>query len=62
MNEFIFLVPISIGLGLIGLISFLWALRNNQYEDLDGAVFRVLEDEDKPIINQSVSKKKKNRL
>ncbi len=43
------LIPVSIGLGLIGLLAFLWALRNNQYDDLEGAQARILFDEkDKP--------------
>jgi cbb3-type cytochrome oxidase maturation protein len=39
------LIPISIGLGLIGLAAFLWALKNNQYDDLEGDQARVLFDE-----------------
>ena len=36
------LIPISVGLGLLGLVAFLWALKNNQYEDLEGDQARVL--------------------
>ena len=36
------LIPVSIGLGLVGLCAFLWSLRNGQFEDLDGAAERVL--------------------
>jgi cbb3-type cytochrome oxidase maturation protein len=39
------LIPVSIGLGLIGLLAFLWALRNNQYDDLEGDQARILFDE-----------------
>lgn len=43
------LIPISVGLGLLGLVAFLWALRNNQYEDLEGDQARVLFNEkDRP--------------
>ncbi|HSF95017.1 MAG TPA: cbb3-type cytochrome oxidase assembly protein CcoS [Thermohalobaculum sp.] len=43
------LIPISVGLGLLGLVAFLWALKNNQYEDLDGDQARVLFNEkDRP--------------
>jgi len=35
-----------VGLGLIGLLAFLWALRSGQYSDIDGAALRVLSDED----------------
>ncbi len=48
MSEFFYLIPISIVLGLIGLLVFLWTLRDGQYEDLDGASERILYDEDRP--------------
>lgn len=50
MADFLYLVPLALGLGVIGLVSFLWALRSGQYEDIDGAAERVLfEDDDRPI-------------
>ena len=42
MIDFLFLVPIAIGLGLIGLASFMWTLKNGQYDDLEGAAERIL--------------------
>jgi len=42
MIDFFFLVPIALGLGLIGLASFMWTLKNGQYDDLDGAAARIL--------------------
>ncbi|OYX44088.1 MAG: cytochrome oxidase maturation protein, cbb3-type [Rhodobacterales bacterium 32-67-9] len=36
------LIPLSITLGLIGLAAFLWALRDGQFEDPDGAAWRVI--------------------
>ncbi|MEI6559936.1 MAG: cbb3-type cytochrome oxidase assembly protein CcoS [Rhodospirillaceae bacterium] len=36
----------ALGLGLFGLIAFLWALRSGQFDDLDGAANRVLFDDD----------------
>ena len=50
MSVLALLIPTSIGLGLIGLVAFLWSMRNGQYEDLDGSAERVLmNDEDKPL-------------
>lgn len=49
MNDFLYLVPIALALGLAGLGAFMWTLRNGQYEDLDGASERILFDEDKPL-------------
>lgn len=40
--NYLFLIPISLGLGGVALVAFLWNLRTNQYEDLDGAAERVL--------------------
>ena len=46
MSGLLYLIPIAIFLGLVGLVAFLWCLRSGQYEDLDGAAWRVLFDED----------------
>ena len=45
MNALIFLIPIALGLGGLGLAAFLWSLRSGQYEDLDGASWRILDDD-----------------
>jgi cbb3-type cytochrome oxidase maturation protein len=39
------LVPAALFLGGLGLAAFLWALRSGQFEDLEGAAYRALEDE-----------------
>lgn len=47
MNGLAFLIPIALGLGLLGLAAFFWAMREEQFEDLDGAAQRILiEDEE----------------
>jgi len=46
MDIIIYLIPIALLLGLGGLFAFLWSLRSNQYEDLDGAANRILLDDD----------------
>lgn len=46
MDVLIYLIPIALFLGLLGLAAFLWSLKNGQYDDLDGAAERVLFDED----------------
>jgi P-type Cu2+ transporter len=48
MEVLIYLVPIALALGLLGLGAFLWALKTGQYEDLEGAAWRVLMDDDAP--------------
>ncbi|WP_181706298.1 cbb3-type cytochrome oxidase assembly protein CcoS [Chthonobacter rhizosphaerae] len=46
MSILVYLVPIALSLGLLGLAGFLWSLRTNQYEDLDGAAWRAIQDDD----------------
>lgn len=45
MTGLLFLIPIALAMGLVGLLAFLWALRSGQYDDLDGAAGRVLFDD-----------------
>ena len=46
MTVLVYLVPIALSLGLMGLLAFLWSLRSGQYDDLEGAAYRILNDED----------------
>lgn len=46
MTGLTLLIPLAIGAGLVGLMAFLWALQNGQYEDLDGAAVRILIDDE----------------
>jgi cbb3-type cytochrome oxidase maturation protein len=46
MNVLVYLIPIALTLGLAGLCAFFWALRNGQFEDLDGEAHRILRDDD----------------
>ena len=48
MTSLLFLVPVALGLGGLGLAAFLWALRSGQFDDLDGEGARILFDEDRP--------------
>ena len=46
MSVLIYLIPIALLLGLLGLGAFIWSIKSGQYEDLDGAAHRILIDED----------------
>lgn len=46
MTGLAFLIPIALGMGLMGLAAFFWSMRDGQYEDMDGAASRILIDED----------------
>jgi cbb3-type cytochrome oxidase maturation protein len=48
MSMLIYLIPVALFLGGLGLVAFLWSLRSGQYDDLEGAAHRILQDEDKP--------------
>lgn len=47
MDVLLYLIPIALALGLIGLLAFLWALRSGQFDDLDGAAHRILFDDER---------------
>jgi cbb3-type cytochrome oxidase maturation protein len=56
MIDFFFLVPIAIGMGLVGLASFMWTLRSGQYDDLEGAAQRILFEGNKgPFLEEKPS-------
>lgn len=46
MNILVVLVPAALGLGLLGLGAFFWSVKSGQYDDLDGAAYRILRDDD----------------
>lgn len=46
MTVLIYLVPIALLLGLSGLLAFAWSVSSGQYDDLDGAAWRALDDSD----------------
>jgi len=45
----LYLIPVTLFLGGLGLAAFLWALRSGQYEDLEGAASRILFDDDQTL-------------
>lgn len=56
MDVLIFLIPVALLLGLLGLAGFLWSLKTGQYDDLEGAKYRILYDDDLPAGRESDSK------
>ena len=46
MTMLVYLIPVALFLGALGLGAFLWSLRSGQYDDLEGAAQRVLLDDD----------------
>jgi cbb3-type cytochrome oxidase maturation protein len=48
MEVLVYLVPLALALGGLGLAGFLWSLKSGQYDDLDGAAWRAIADDDPP--------------
>jgi len=46
MTALFYLIPIALFLGAVGLAAFIWSVKAGQYDDLDGAAERVLNDDD----------------
>lgn len=50
MTGLAILIPIALGMGLLGLAAFFWSMKDGQYDDIDGAANRILiDDEDEPL-------------
>ena len=48
MSGLLYLIPVALFLGLLGLGAFIWSMKSGQYDDLDGAAERILYDDDDP--------------
>ena len=46
MNILLYLIPIALTLGVLGLVAFFWAMKNDQFEDLEGESYRMLRDDE----------------
>lgn len=46
MNVLVVLIPVSLVLGAVGLIAFLWTVRSDQYDDALGNAARILLDDE----------------
>jgi len=57
MEVMVILVPLALGLGLVGLLAFLWSLKTGQYDDLEGAAWRAIADDEPAPENEPVERK-----
>ncbi|BBF91500.1 cbb3-type cytochrome oxidase assembly protein CcoS [Blastochloris tepida] len=46
MEVLVYLVPMALLLGLLGLGAFVWSMKTGQFDDLDGAAWRAIMDDD----------------
>ena len=49
MDVLVYLVPIALLLGVVGLAAFFWALKSGQFDDPEGDAARILRDDDTPL-------------
>lgn len=50
MEIVVFLIPVMLILVVMGILLFSWAVKNGQYDDLEGPAHRILYDDDKDMI------------
>ncbi len=56
MDILLFLIPVTFILALTGLITFMWSVKNKQYDDLEGAANRILFEDDFENQNKEIIK------
>lgn len=61
MEVVFILIPVSLVIVIIALWAFVWAVRNDQFEDLDKEAFRILFDKDKNNDKVNTKAKEKNK-
>lgn len=63
MEVLYLLIPIALILVVIIGIALFWAIRSGQYEDMEGPAYRILMDDDDPLIpgNQEPDPKPEDR-
>ncbi len=61
MDVVIYLIPIAIAMGALGLACFIWSVRSGQLDDMDGAAMRALQNDDGTISSDSDAKSNASR-
>jgi cbb3-type cytochrome oxidase maturation protein len=46
MGSLFILIPISLILGVIAFLLFIWATKSKQFDDVEGPKYRMLDDDD----------------
>ncbi|MEM7004544.1 MAG: cbb3-type cytochrome oxidase assembly protein CcoS [Pseudomonadota bacterium] len=51
MQIIAYLIPFALMLGGLGLMAFIWAVKSGQFDDPEGAAYRILidTDDDRPL-------------
>ena len=51
MTALLWLIPLALLLGGLGLYAFFWTIRSGQYDDIEGTAQRILLNDDGPIVD-----------
>jgi len=57
----VFLIPVMLILVVMGIFLFSWAVKNGQYDDLEGPAHRILYDDDIDMIPEEARTDKQNK-
>lgn len=60
MEILYFLIPLAVVLMAIAIVFFLWTVKSGQYDDLEGPAYRILMDDDDPLIPRYGQEQKEN--
>ncbi len=52
MTALMWLIPLAMILGAVGVGAFFWTVKSGQYEDTKGDASRFLYSDDKPIVDE----------
>jgi len=58
MDIIFLLIPLALVLVVIIVWVFMWAVRSDQFDDLEGPAYRILMDEDEPKIERKDKEEK----
>ncbi|MGB5679332.1 MAG: cbb3-type cytochrome oxidase assembly protein CcoS [Gammaproteobacteria bacterium] len=61
MDILFLLIPLALVLVVFIVWVFLWAVRSDQFDDLEGPAHRILMDDDEPMIERKVEGKQSNK-
>lgn len=50
MEILFLLIPLAVGLMAVAVVFFLWTVKSGQYDDMEGPAYRILMDDDDPLI------------
>ena len=52
MESIYLLIPVSVIIVFLIALAFWWSVRSGQFDDLEGPGFRILMDDDQPLIKK----------